>query len=111
MIRPVKRRQPGIMNGTERAYATLLEARVCSGAIISWRYEPFRMRMADWHCTYTPDFLVVCEDRFEIVEIKGFRRAAGMAKFRVAASIYPWFVWRMVELKKKEWSTILEIFP
>jgi hypothetical protein len=111
VIRPVKRRQPGIMNGTERAYANLLEQRVYSGVILSWRYEPFRMRLADWKCTYTPDFLVVHEDRFEIVEVKGFRRDDAMSKFRMAASIYPWFIWRMVGFKKKEWNTILEILP
>ena len=111
MVRPVKRRQPGVMNGTERAYAARLVLRHSCGDILDWRYEPFRMRLADWKCTYTPDFLVVCENQFEIVEVKGFRRDDAMAKFRVAASIYPWFVWRMVEFKKKEWNTILEIYP
>ena len=99
------------MNGTERAYAALLAKHHACGDILGWRAWPFRLRLADWKCTYAPDFLVVHQSHFEVVEVKGFRRAAGMAKFRVAANLLPWFKWRMVELKKKEWSTILEISP
>ena len=99
------------MNDTERAYAALLTRQNVCGDILGWRPWPFRLRLADWNCMYTPDFLVVHSSHFEVIEVKGFRRAVGMTKFRVAASLLPWFKWRMVELKKKEWNTILEILP
>ena len=89
-------------NKTERRYAqTVLEGLRLSGEILEWRYEPLNFRMAD-NTYYRPDFLLIYETHFEIVEIKGFLRDDAHVKFKTCAALYPWFKWRMIFYNKRQ---------
>ena len=41
------RPQPGTMNLTEKAYAHLLELRRLAGEIVGYRFEAYKLRLAD----------------------------------------------------------------
>lgn len=98
----------GQMNGTEARYASSLALLHAAGEIEHWEYAPWKFRLgSNWKSTYTPDFLVVRTDYFELVEVKGHREDDAMAKFRIAARIYHWFAWTMVEEVGKNWRVIL----
>jgi len=90
------------MNKTEAAYAQLLELRKRAGEIVEYRFEPFRLILAN-NTSYTPDFLVVFEDHFEIHEVKGFWRDDARVKIKVAARTFPWFQFIAIQYKKKQW--------
>ena len=105
-IRP-RRKTPGKMNRWEQSYADRLELIKMSGGIHSYAYESVRLTLAP-STTFTPDFLVVTNDEIQFHEVKGQRFAAGMAKFKIAASLYPWAKWIMVEKTKQGWKTIME---
>ena len=94
----------GSMNKTEERYAQhVLDPLLMTKEILAWRFEPVTFRLAD-RTRYTPDFLVVYPDRFELHEIKGgFIREDAMVKYKVAKSMYPWFVWKLCQWKKGEW--------
>lgn len=91
------------MNKTEAKYADLLERRKRNGEIIDYKFEPFRLILAD-NTTYCPDFLVVLEDRFEIHEVKGFWRDDARVKIKVASRQFPWFLFIAVQYKQKQWK-------
>ena len=105
-MRPVKRK--GVMNKTEAAYAARLELLKLGGEIIHWEYEGVTFKLAD-RTTYTPDFFVVCRDRFEFHEVKGRLLADGSTKFKVAAEMHPWFKWYMVRKAGAAWKIIKEV--
>jgi len=65
-----KRREPGAMNGTESAYAAVLDARKRLGEIVDWSFEPEKLRLAD-KTFYSPDFRVLLADgSLEFHEVK-----------------------------------------
>ena len=90
-------------SGLERNYAERLDLLKHAGEIVEWRYEgiKFKLGKGAW---YTPDFLVVYEDRFELHETKGFWREAALVRIKVAASAYPWYRFVVVQCKKKVWT-------
>jgi len=94
---PKKRK--GIMNKDEAAYAKELEALRLSGEIEGFAYEGMTLRLAP-KTSYTPDFLVVYHDGFEFHEIKGFERDDAIAKFKIAAEMFPWFGFKMIKKTK-----------
>jgi hypothetical protein len=66
-----KRHKPGVMNGTEQAYAELLQARKLAGEIIEWWFEAVTFKLAD-DTRYTPDFQVLLADQtIEYIDAKG----------------------------------------
>lgn len=66
-----KRHTPGVMNGTETAYAELLHIRKLSGEIVDWLFESVTFKLAD-DTRYTPDFAVLFNDgTMEFVDAKG----------------------------------------
>jgi hypothetical protein len=66
-----KRHKPGVMNGTEEAYAELLQARTVAGDVIGWWFEAMTFKLAD-DTRYTPDFVVLLEDgSIECIDAKG----------------------------------------
>lgn len=66
-----KRHKPGEMNGTESAYAELLQARKLAGEIVEWYFEAVTFKLAD-DTRYTPDFVVYLADgSIECVDAKG----------------------------------------
>ena len=91
------------MNKTEGEYAMILEAKLRNGDILDWRFEPIKFRLGD-NTTYLPDFLVVMPSWFEIHETKGgFIREDSFIKLKIAAEMYPWFIWRCMQKTKEGW--------
>ena len=79
------------MNGTERDFAVLLEAKRRNGDIASWRFEPVTLTLARGS-GYTPDFMVIGTDgSVEFAETKGFWREAARVRIKVAATLFPEF--------------------
>ena len=101
-MRPIHFKK-GVMNRTEAQYESFLEGLKMQGAIVDYRFEAVKLRLAD-KTFYTPDFLVVHDDRFEFHEVKGFWREDARIKTKVAAATYPWFKFIAVTRKNKQWS-------
>lgn len=101
MVRPICFRK-GAMNRTEAQYGDFLEMQKMSGQILDYRFEGLKFRLAD-KTFYTPDYLVVHEDRFECHEVKGFWRDDARVKIKVAAAMYPWIKFVAVSRKQKQW--------
>lgn len=104
-------REPGRMNRTEAAYADLLEGLRISGAILRWRYEPLKLRLAD-RTFYEPDFMIITSDGLiELHEVKG-RTGAGpggwmddaRVKIKVAAEMYEEFLFIGASKIKGGWK-------
>jgi len=93
------------MNKLEKRYAWELELRKMSGEIIDYRCKPIGLNLAPrLKCYYYPDFLVVYRDYFEFDETKGgFCRDDALVKIKVAASLFPWFRFKMITWTKKQW--------
>lgn len=88
-------------NGLEADYAALLERRKRIGEILDWRYEPFRIILAD-RTTYQPDFFIVAPDRtLEFHETKGWFREDARVKVKVVARMFPWFKFVVVTRPSK----------
>lgn len=90
------RRVPGAMSGTEKKYASQLEADKLAGVIVSYRFEAVKLRLAD-KTFYTPDFYVLMPDgSIELREVKGSWNAPNQdmsrVKIKVAAEQFPEFV-------------------
>ncbi len=106
---PAKRKIKGKMNGTEERFAFFLDSEIKAGHILSYKYEAVTLKLAP-KTTYCPDFMVIRPDCIEFIEIKGgMITDIGRAKFKIAAEIYPWFVWRMIQWKGKKWTEILTL--
>lgn len=91
---------PDRMNKTERAYADVLYTQMLGGEILAYKFEAIKLRLGEgaW---YTPDFLVVKPERFEIHEVKGkFFREAAKVRIKVAAETYPHFKFYVVRMDK-----------
>ena len=56
-----KQRERGSMNGIEREYSELLQARKLAGEIADWAFEAENLRLADL-TYYRPDFRVMLPD-------------------------------------------------
>ena len=100
-------RPTGQMNKTETRYAEHLEVQRLAGEIVSWQYEPLKLRLGEnWKTTFTADFMVVrASGEVELVDVKGSGGAEDDArvKIKTAARLYPqfWFVEEM--WKAKQW--------
>lgn len=106
-MRPILQRATRI-NKTELAYQTeILVPLKLAGQILDFRYEAIKLRLAD-ATFYTPDFLVVYPDRFEIHEIKGHWEDDARVKFKVAAEQYPWFRFKAIQRSRNSWA-IMEV--
>lgn len=95
--------KPNRMNKTEQEYAQRLEIERRLGKIIDYYFESIKLRLAH-NTTYTPDFMVVFEDRFEFHEVKGFWRDDARVKIKVAAEKYLWFKFVAVKLVRGAWE-------
>jgi len=80
------------MNKTEAAYADLLEARKVAGEILSWKFHPMNVRLAN-NTFYEVDFLVVTKDlELQIHETKGtYTTQVGNMKIKLCAEVLPFF--------------------
>jgi len=93
------------MNKTEAAYADHLKLRQMAGEIITYRFEAFKLRLAD-NTFYSPDFVVTCQHQIECHEVKGFWRDDARVKIKVAAALFPEFAFIAVQYGKKTGWTI-----
>lgn len=90
----------------ERQYAARLDALQAAGEIETWWYESLNFRLADgaWH---HPDFLVLTHGCLEVHEVKGYRRDAGMLRFKTGREIYGNVArWRMFEKRDGRWREV-----
>ena len=93
----------GTMNKTEAAYAAHLEAQKQAGAVLWFKFEAVKLRLAD-NTFYTCDFTVLPKsDVLEMHEVKGFWQDDARVKIKVAASIYP-FRFIAVTKRKGAWD-------
>jgi hypothetical protein len=80
------------MNKTEAAYAEVLQQAKMAGEIVSYRFEEFRLKLAD-NLFFTPDFQVITSDgEMQFHEVKACRSDGKMlieddarVKIKVAA--------------------------
>lgn len=94
------------LNKTETRYAQDLEYRKRAGEIADWKFEAIKLRLADM-TTYTPDFAVWQNDgTLDFHEVKGgFIRDDALVKLKVAAEIYKYHRFLLVQYKKDERTT------
>lgn len=92
----------GEMNKTEARYAQHLDALVAAGAVVAWKFESVKIRLAK-RTWLTIDFFVWLPDgRIELHEVKGRKGARYFAtedsklKVKVAAEEYPLWTVRIV---------------
>jgi hypothetical protein len=102
--KPLPKRTPKGMNGTERKYAEILELRKKAGEILDAKYEGITLKLADGS-RYTPDFFVTFPGHIECHETKGglFREAARV-RLLVAAEQFWQFRFVLVRYVNKQWS-------
>lgn len=83
------RLKTGEMNATEQRYAAYLEDRRREGAVVWWKFEGLKLRLADL-AFYTVDFFVMLADgTLEAHEVKGNWEDDARLKIKVAQEIYP----------------------
>ena len=98
----------GRMNKLEAAYAERLDSFVKMGLISSFKYEAVKLRLAD-NTFYTPDFMVVGSDgTIAMHETKGYWEDDARVKIKVAAEMFPFFIFIGAQFKRKTWE--LETF-
>jgi hypothetical protein len=90
------------LNKTEKAYLAILRSR---------RYEfvgvqCITLKLGD-DCRYTPDFIVLNAGIITADEVKGFWRDDAKVKIKVAARMYPWIAFRVIQKNKAEWTVTL----
>lgn len=94
--------KPGEMNGTEAAYARLLDTRVLTGELQCYWFEAFTFKLAK-DCRYTPDFIVMLPDGLlECHETKGFWQDDAKVKIRCASHMFPFRFVALRKLPKKD---------
>ncbi|GJL53949.1 MAG: hypothetical protein NPIRA02_10810 [Nitrospirales bacterium] len=93
------------MNKTEAAYALALDAVKRNGGIISWKFEPLKLRLAD-RTYYSPDFIVEAHDHtLQIHEVKGFMRDDAAVKLKVAEEHFgEWFEFYLIRKIRGGWN-------
>jgi hypothetical protein len=94
------------MNSWEREWADALEVRRLAGEVIWWGYEKVKLKLGDG-VYYVPDFMVAMQNGgIQFHEIKGHSRALGIAKFKIAASLFPFAEFFMFRKDAKGWITM-----
>ena len=100
---PPRRREPGTMNSLEKKYSQALDMLVRAGDILGYKFEAIKFKLAP-NTFYTPDFMVLYDDRIEFHETKGFMRDDANVKLKVVASLFPEFGFRLITWKNKTWD-------
>jgi len=101
------------MNSIEEEFAWMLEQRKRTGEIVDYAFEAMTFRLAD-RTTYTPDFVIVHLDHFELIDVKArgvaetvrskttgkvrkqqwtSKRDDAAVKMKVAADRFWWMQW------------------
>ena len=90
------------MNGLEGSYADHLELRKLTGEIKDWKFEPFKLKLAD-KTYFAVDFtLVMLDGLIECHETKGHWEDDARVKIKVAARMFPEFKFVGVCWDKRE---------
>ena len=91
------------MNALEQKYSNHLQLLKLAGEIRGWTPQPQKLKLA-YRTTYTPDFLVSMNDgSIEYHETKGYMRDDAAVKLKVAARLYPQFMFRLVKDSRNGW--------
>ena len=85
-------------------FAAHLELLKRAGAILNFKFNSVKVKIAEFKCWYMPDFLVMWPDAFELVEVKGHWEEDALIKFKVAATLYPEYRWCAVQRVKGVWQ-------
>jgi hypothetical protein len=104
----VQVKPPRAMNGTERSFADILEARWRKGEIIAWVYEGLRLKWGD-SMHYKPDFVVLAEDKpITLIEVKGAHIwPRDLVRFKgCAAEWKQWFHFQIWQRVKGVWTQL-----
>ncbi len=101
------------MNKTELEFSWILEQRKRRGEILDYTFEAITFNLAD-RTTYTPDFVIIMRDGFELVDVKArgmakevkskksgkvykqrwsSKRDDAAVKIKCCARLFPWFRW------------------
>jgi len=95
------------MNKDEARYNEELKIKKQAGEILYYYFEKVKFRLAE-KMFYTPDFLVVHPGHLEIIEVKGYLEGDALVKWKMAAELYPWLVWKIIRWEKKQWKVLYE---
>lgn len=78
------------MNKLEAGFSRYLDDLESRGPILSYRFEPFKLRLAG-RTYYSPDFAVRLKNgNLAILEVKGFMRDDASVKTKTAAEQFAW---------------------
>ena len=106
------RLKQGQMNKTEARYAQRLELLRGSGAVLWWKFEAIKLKLAS-DCTITVDFAVLtCSGVLEMHDVKGAKGVFfddAKVKMRVAAEMFPFIFKVAYPIPKSEDWNIEEI--
>ncbi|MGL5343637.1 MAG: hypothetical protein ACRC9O_03170 [Plesiomonas sp.] len=91
------------MNKTEQAYSQHLTLLQSAGEIVSWDFEPVKLRLAK-ACFYDPDFIVITESGIEVHEVKGYWEDDARVKIKVAAAKFWWMKFVAVQKSGAGWK-------
>lgn len=100
-VRPDSR---GKMNGLEREYANILQARLLAGEILWWRREGMNLQLSETDTAYYKgDFIVQALDgTIEIHETKGHWEHEALLRIKFAAEVWPFKFIAIGKKTKKE---------
>jgi len=95
------RLKTGERNKTEAAYENYLKALQAVGDVLWFKFEGFKLRLAD-NTFYTPDYAVMVRGGgMEMHEVKGYWLDDAKVKIKIAADMYP-FRFLAVKAKAKK---------
>ena len=97
-------------NRLEACYDAYLAEKKRLGRILDYRFEPFTLRLTYKTITsYKPDFFVINLDEYmEIHETKGgYIEEDAWIKLKIAADLYPWFTFYMVQAASKKHGEVV----
>jgi hypothetical protein len=92
----------GKMNKSEQKYAAHLDQLKLVGEVLWYGFECIKFRLAE-NTFYEPDFLVLTGEReLQVHEFKGFWTDDARVKIKVAATLYPVFVFLAFRVRAKK---------
>ena len=103
--RPRAQHEPMRMNKLEKRFEDeVLRPSVATGGILSYKFEPIKLRMAK-RTWYTPDFLAIRSDMVIVIyEVKGYWEDDARVKWKTCAELFPEFVFVAARHSKGIWT-------
>lgn len=95
------------MNGSEKAFAKVLDGLIIRGKMKRWWYDAISFRLPGLQNWYKPDFVaVMADDTFQVYDVKGSWSMHGqdrqLIKLKGAGSEFPVFRWFSAMKKRKK---------